>query len=208
MSRPRKDQEGPGAVERLEEAFWEALTEKPYAEITVGEIAQRAQVNKNTFYYHFDGMQTLAEQALDHMLPHEIACMFLIRGGIPEHPDESRVNDLANDRDLRERANKGMLVVGKHGSKELVALLKNLVMQTWFDLFEVDQACLSSEAMAVVKFALGGLLEVMEYESCREDDMNPIQTVLNSGIVGMASARVVEVLRAARDDAQARAEGL
>ena len=52
MARPRKDQEGPTAVERMEEAFWEILAEKPYAQITVGEIAKRAQVNKNAFYYH------------------------------------------------------------------------------------------------------------------------------------------------------------
>ena len=35
MARPRKDQEGPTAVERMEEAFWEILAEKPYAQITV-----------------------------------------------------------------------------------------------------------------------------------------------------------------------------
>ena len=33
MARPRKDQEGPTAVERMEEAFWEILAEKPYAQI-------------------------------------------------------------------------------------------------------------------------------------------------------------------------------
>ena len=53
MPRPRKDQEGPSAVERMEEAFWNALAEKPYAKMTVGDIAQRAQVNKNAFYYHY-----------------------------------------------------------------------------------------------------------------------------------------------------------
>ena len=42
MARPRKDQVGPTAVERMEEAFWEILAEKPYAQITVGEIAKRA----------------------------------------------------------------------------------------------------------------------------------------------------------------------
>ena len=73
MARPRKDQEGPTAVERMEETFWEILAEKPYAQITVGEIAKRAQVNKNAFYYHFDGLGALAAQALDNMLPREMA---------------------------------------------------------------------------------------------------------------------------------------
>ncbi|MFR3091323.1 MAG: TetR/AcrR family transcriptional regulator [Eggerthella lenta] len=79
MARPRKDQEGHrrrahgGGV-------LEILAEKPYAQITVGEIAKRAQVNKNAFYYHFDGLGALAARALDSMLPREMARMLLMNG--------------------------------------------------------------------------------------------------------------------------------
>ena len=200
MPRPRKDQEGPSARERMEEAFWEALTEKPYAKITVGEIAQRAHVNKNAFYYHYDGLQSLAEEALDHMLPREVARMLLRRGGLPNETDDAQISALANEPGLRKRLNRALLVVGKHGSSELVATLKNLVMQTWFDLFNVDESRLSSEAMVVVRFTLGGLLEVMSDEACHGNNANPIQTILGSGIVGTASAKVVETLRAAASD--------
>ena len=92
MARPRKDQEGPTAVERMEEAFWEILAEKPYAQITVGEIAKRAQVNKNAFYYHFDGLGALAAQALDSMLPREMARMLLMNGGPSKGIDEIEAN--------------------------------------------------------------------------------------------------------------------
>ena len=54
MARPRNDQEGPGARERMQEAFWELLREKSFAKITVGDVARTAQVNRNAFYYHFD----------------------------------------------------------------------------------------------------------------------------------------------------------
>lgn len=200
MPRPRKDQEGPSARERMEEAFWEALTEKPYAKITVGEIAQRAHVNKNAFYYHYDGLQSLAEEALDHMLPREVARMLLMRGGLPNETDDAQISALANEPGLRKRLSRALLVVGKHGSSELVATLKNLVMQTWFDLFNVDESRLSSEAMVVVRFTLGGLLEVMSDEACHGKNANPIQTILGSGIAGTASAKVVETLRAAASD--------
>ncbi len=62
MPRPRKDQEGLSAVERMEEAFWNALAEKPYAKMTVGDIAQRAQVNKNASYHQYSRLYALAER--------------------------------------------------------------------------------------------------------------------------------------------------
>ena len=99
MARPRKDQEGPTAVERMEEAFWEILAEKPYAQITVGEIAKRAQVNKNAFYYHFDGLGALAAQALDSMLPREMARMLLMNGGPSKGIDEIEANALLRNPD-------------------------------------------------------------------------------------------------------------
>lgn len=34
-------------------AFWELLDEKPLSKITVKDIVERCQVNRNTFYYHF-----------------------------------------------------------------------------------------------------------------------------------------------------------
>ncbi|RDB63888.1 TetR/AcrR family transcriptional regulator [Gordonibacter sp. 28C] len=200
MPRPRKDQEGPSARERMEEAFWEALTEKPYAKITVGEIAQRAHVNKNAFYYHYDGLQALAEQALDHMLPREVARMLLMRGGLPEDMDDAQISALANEPNLKKRLDRALLVVGKHGSSELVSVLKNLVMQTWFDLFNVDGSRLSSEAMVVVRFTLGGLLEIISDEACHGNNANPIQAILGSGIAATASAKVVETLRAAASE--------
>ncbi len=71
----------------------------------------------------------------------------------------------------------------------LWATLKNLVMHTWFDLFHVDETRLSSEAMVVVRFTLGGLVEIMSDEACRGDHANPLQAILSSGV---ATERFVE----------------
>ena len=40
--------------EIIRDAFWELLEEKPYNKITVQDIVNRCQVNRNTFYYHFE----------------------------------------------------------------------------------------------------------------------------------------------------------
>lgn len=45
-------------------AFWQLLEEKPYKKITVRDIVDRCQVNRNTFYYHFEGIPSLLERAI------------------------------------------------------------------------------------------------------------------------------------------------
>ena len=48
----------------LSEAFWELLEEKPYKKITVKDIVDRCQVNRNTFNNHFDGITSLFDEAM------------------------------------------------------------------------------------------------------------------------------------------------
>lgn len=47
--------------EIIRDAFWELLEEKPYNKITVQDIVNRCQVNRNTFYYHFQNIPALME---------------------------------------------------------------------------------------------------------------------------------------------------
>lgn len=42
-------------------AFWQLLEEKPYGKITVKDIVDRCQINRNTFYYHFHDIPELLE---------------------------------------------------------------------------------------------------------------------------------------------------
>lgn len=48
----------------IQDTFWELLDEKPYAKITVRDIVERCQVNRNTFYYHFRDIPDLAESSV------------------------------------------------------------------------------------------------------------------------------------------------
>ena len=48
----------------LTDAFWQLLGEKVYKKITVKDIVDLCQVNRNTFYYHFEGIPSLLEQAV------------------------------------------------------------------------------------------------------------------------------------------------
>lgn len=47
------------------QAFAELLDEKPISKITVKDIVGRCNLNRNTFYYHFEGIPTLVEQIME-----------------------------------------------------------------------------------------------------------------------------------------------
>lgn len=46
------------------DTLWLLLEEKPYSKITVKEIVNCCQINRNTFYYYFHGIPELLETAL------------------------------------------------------------------------------------------------------------------------------------------------
>ena len=48
-------------------AFFELLTERPLSKITVKDIVDRCGINRNTFYYHFEGIPSLIEQTVKYM---------------------------------------------------------------------------------------------------------------------------------------------
>ena len=54
---------------KIEQAMFELLKEKPYAELTVAEIAQRAMVSRMAFYRNFGGKDAI----LTHFLQQEFA---------------------------------------------------------------------------------------------------------------------------------------
>ena len=43
------------------DVFWNLLDEKPYSKITVKDIVNSCQINRNTFYYHFHDIPDLLE---------------------------------------------------------------------------------------------------------------------------------------------------
>ena len=49
---------------QLSEAFWQLLETKQYNKITVQNIVELCQVNRNTFYYHFPDIPALAEYSI------------------------------------------------------------------------------------------------------------------------------------------------
>ena len=64
MARPRKSERGTADI-RLANAFWALLEHHRLANITVGMVAEQAELNRGTFYYHFKSMDDLIDRAIE-----------------------------------------------------------------------------------------------------------------------------------------------
>lgn len=51
----------------IADAFFELLAERPLSKITVKDIVDRCGINRNTFYYHFEGIPSLLEETVKYM---------------------------------------------------------------------------------------------------------------------------------------------
>ena len=51
----------------IKAAFIQLLNERPMNKITVKDIVDRCGINRNTFYYHFEGIPSLMEQTVKYM---------------------------------------------------------------------------------------------------------------------------------------------
>ena len=124
MPRPRYETGEKTARERLEDAFWECLAEKPFEKITVADVTKLAAVNRNTFYYHYEDMNDLArtvaaETALEPELVKYIFTQVLQGGG-------SEV--LERIPGIDQRADRVYLLAGKHSNVELRQMLRDALM--------------------------------------------------------------------------------
>lgn len=55
------------------DAFEQLLDEKPFNKITVKDIVSRCQINRNTFYYHYQDIPELVQQLMERKVDQLIA---------------------------------------------------------------------------------------------------------------------------------------
>ena len=68
MSEPTLDRRTRYTIGVIREAFFELLDEVGFAKITVADICRRADINRGTFYLHFEDKYALADALIDEAL--------------------------------------------------------------------------------------------------------------------------------------------
>jgi AcrR family transcriptional regulator len=107
----------------LQQALLELARERPLETITVADIAERAGVNRSSFYQHYSDKETLLADALD-VAAEEAAGRLPAFEGIPEGPPAALVAYLAYvdaNAELYRRA------LGEQGSAVVTARMRDSI---------------------------------------------------------------------------------
>jgi AcrR family transcriptional regulator len=192
MSRPRKDQEGPGARERIVDAFWALLHEMPYGDVTIRGLCSRAGVNPNTFYSYFGCMDDLAQAAFAESLvpgfPKKVTAV--ISGGAKEEDIEAITGDAYVSHGLER-----MLLLARSGSPYLVGLVREAVQEAWLSSVGRTSDTLSREERADLAAVVGAQMALL---SSRDPEFG-LQDLAELAVkpLGMAMVSTLSALRRA-----------
>lgn len=189
MARPRKDQGGPSARERIEQAYWETLAEKPLSEMSVREIAERARVNHNTFYYHYANVEDVAEKALLSSTAKQVANM--LQAVAASGRIEAEGVFMGEE---AETAYARIRLVLRNGTTELIAFSKAEVFRRWLSNLGLAEDDLSEDDGARLEFAWGGLTSLICCEAA--PTYEKYLRLLGGGIADAAGELLRQMLKA------------
>ena len=163
MPRPRRDSNIPPARERMESAFWGLLADREYRRITVTDIVRTADVNRNSFYYHFSGLPELADAAI----LNEVRTAPLIQEAPdptvdPQEQWRKRITHFMNSPREQQRLDRLALLAGPHSSPELVESLHDFARMSLIQTLDLDADRLDLKTDLLLDFTAGGLLTILK----------------------------------------------
>ena len=195
MPRPRRDSEILPAKDRLENAFWELLSEREYNKITVTDIVRTADVNRNSFYYHFSGLPELADSAILHAVEDTQMPGVPGRDFNPDTEWRKHVTALLRDPEQRQRLDRLALLAGPHSSPELVSSLKEFGRLTMISVLGLDADNLDLKTDLMLDFTVGGMLAVLQRWPKLHEKL-PLDTVFNEDVAVLAAGMFMSMSKA------------
>ena len=195
MPRPRRDSEILPAKDRLENAFWELLSEREYNKITVTDIVRTADVNRNSFYYHFSGLPELADSAILHAVENTPMPGVPGRDFDPDTEWRKHVTALMRDLEQRQRLDRLALLAGPHSSPELVSSLKEFGRLTMISVLGLDADHLDLKTDLMLDFTVGGMLAVLQRWPKLHEKL-PLDTVFNEDVAVLAAGMFMSMSKA------------
>lgn len=226
MARPKANQPGPSAQEKLAAAFWDMLEESSYASLTVSGLAKRAGVNHNTLYYYYDNIEDMANKLFKEDLLRD-AMYFIPMLLELSNPGEEEGNGSLIDRSElfnyydpfptkgdEDTHTIGNLTFNKQsydvlsdrfrkiysfltsGSTYLIDLFKSAVKEAWLDRFGIDQQSIDPAINIQMDFLLNGLVGI--YQSL-DPNMGFEDLIDNYGRVFLGTKLGQAILETLRD---------
>lgn len=162
MPRHRLDCDTPSAIQRMIDTFWQLLSERDYRSITVTDIVRRANVNRNSFYYHFNKLDELAYRAIHD----EVSRSPLLQsGGAGNVPDlqhwRRHVGELISTDEERKRTGRLTMIVGPHTDPVLYSAFHDNEREALLLVLGLTPEDVDSRTDLMLDFIIGGILGML-----------------------------------------------
>lgn len=177
MARPSYQRDEQTARERIVEAFWRMVEDGPCDKVSVRGLVRESGVNKNTFYYHFEGVEDLARQATRDVLEPALLLELLsmMQGGT------AHVQSRFHDPEFDKRIARVRTVARAKGTPELQDKLKQAIADAWATARGFAVSDLDEPQRIALEFALGGIMSVLAHTNEDGSEPTPDQ-VIASGV--------------------------
>lgn len=155
MARPKHQDGEQTAYERIADAYWAELSEKPYEKITISSLAKRAGVNHNLLYYYFENIDEMAIRLFEENTSGQFSAQYFINAILQGENILPAIDQSALIKMQRVR----LYVRGD--SAYLSGIFQNAVLKTWLEGTGKAWEDLSFEDRFDLRFVIGGLISIL-----------------------------------------------
>jgi AcrR family transcriptional regulator len=146
----------------MKNAFWLLLERKSYGRITVSDIVRDSGVNRSAFYYHYERISELAEDAIADICDSQsVTRIFQQITRDPADMETTQFSDFLSDPDYLMRVHRIALIAGPHGSAAIVRQLKDYMISVWIALLHIDGEGLRVDQKLTLEFAASGMVGII-----------------------------------------------
>ncbi|KAB7786556.1 TetR/AcrR family transcriptional regulator [Bifidobacterium cebidarum] len=162
MARPKTSEHS--APEKMQEAFWQLLEQKPYAQITISDVTRASGLNRSAFYYHYGNIPELADDAIAAIYEQPDITEFIAHIIRQDEPTEGIRAYALQSIQMPQRLiaiHRLSLIAGPHGSTGLATQLKAHVVEIWLATLGCDPDTLNPGQRILLEFASSGMLGLL-----------------------------------------------
>lgn len=156
MARPKKEEGVPTARETIKESFWRLYRDRPFEKISVKEVCEGVNINKTTFYYHFQDLRAVLDEIEEDSLPLEAPQMIaaLVRPVAKEEVVSTFIGNMG------ERFERYCILLSSKGDPDFAKQAKQIMTQRWCEELDIEYDKLPSDIKMAIRFLMGGTTSV------------------------------------------------
>lgn len=143
------------AKSKLIQAFWDLLEDNDVHEISIGMLVAQANVNRGTFYYHFEDKDSFLSEVLELELSNVSNIVFTLVTGIDVDGNDEIIS---NEHILR------VALFMDHGGRKMIERqIKDYIVDIWTTLLCPTGGQIKEETRMVIEYMGSGMLGLLTY---------------------------------------------